>query len=56
MKDYHIISKDCFDWEKMPEFVIGRSGYDLYLVETAYLDQEVVMIDLTNTGRFELHM
>lgn len=34
----------------MPDFVIGRSGYDLYLVETAYLDENVVMIDVTNTG------
>lgn len=34
----------------MPNFVIGRSGYDLYLVETAYLDTAITMIDVTNTG------
>ena len=34
----------------MPNFVIGRAGYDIYLVETAYLDPAITMIDVTNTG------
>lgn len=34
----------------MPDFVIGRSGYDLYLVQEGYLDSDLVMIDMTNTG------
>jgi len=34
----------------MPDFVIGRSGYDLYLVQEGYLDSELMMIDMTNTG------
>ena len=40
----------------MPNFVIGRAGYDIYLVETAYLDPAVTMIDVTNTGASQAYM
>ena len=33
------MTKTAFDWESMPDFVIGRSGYDLYLVQEGYLDR-----------------
>lgn len=49
-QDYHIVRRDTFDWESIPDFVIGRAGYDIYLVETAYLDPDIIMVDLTNTG------
>lgn len=44
------MTKDCFDWDEIPDFIIGRSGYDLYLVETAYLNPDIHIIDVTNTG------
>lgn len=43
------MTKTAFDWESMPDFVIGRSGYDLYLVQEGYLDQSITLIDMTNT-------
>ena len=43
------MTKTAFDWESMPDFVIGRSGYDLYLVQEGYLDQSIALIDMTNT-------
>ena len=41
------MTKDCFDWDEIPDFIIGRSGYDLYLVETAYLNPDIHIIDVT---------
>lgn len=59
MKDYHIVTRTTFDWMSIPDFVIGRSGYDLYLVQEGYLDKSISMIDMTNTGilgRIELRI
>ena len=33
--DYFIISRYGFNWDAMPEFVVGRVGYDNWLVGTA---------------------
>ena len=49
-EDYHIVTRNAFNWDSMPNFVIGRSGYDLYLVDTAYRDPQITMVDVTNTG------
>ena len=34
----------------IPDFIIGRSGYDLYFVQEGYLDKSISLIDMTNTG------
>ena len=47
--DFHIVTKATWDWSEMPKFVIGRSGYDLFLVQAAYLDSSIRMIDVTNS-------
>ena len=47
--DYHIVSRTTWNWSELPDFVIGRSGYDLFLVQSAYLDPSITMIDLTNS-------
>lgn len=44
------MTRNAFDWDAMPNFVIGRSGYDLYLVDAAYRDPHITMVDVTNTG------
>lgn len=31
--DYFTITKDAFDWENIPKFVVGRSAYDQWLLE-----------------------
>ena len=49
-KDYHIVTKTAFDWASIPDFIIGRSGYDLYFVQEGYLDKSISLIDMTNTG------
>jgi FkbM family methyltransferase len=51
-QDYFMVSKHTFDWEKaIPAFVIGRAGYDNWLVDTAFHDPEVALIDATPTIR-----
>lgn len=47
--DFHIVTKYTWNWSEMPRFVIGRSGYDLFLVQAAYLDSSIKMIDVTNS-------
>ncbi|KNB42884.1 hypothetical protein JH06_3334 [Blastocystis sp. subtype 4] len=47
--DYHIVTKTTFDWMSIPDFIIGRSGYDLYFVQEGYLDKSISLIDMTNT-------
>ncbi len=47
--DYFIISNTAgFYWEKMPDFVVGRIGYDNWLVAKA-LEWNVVVVDATTT-------
>jgi len=51
-QDYFMVSKQTFDWEKaIPAFVVGRAGYDNWLVDTAFHDPEVALMDATPTIR-----
>lgn len=49
-EDYFIITPGTFQWNEMPDFVIGRPGYDNWLVDYAYhRRQEISLIDATKT-------
>ncbi|KAL3855423.1 hypothetical protein ACJMK2_014634 [Sinanodonta woodiana] len=47
-EDY-FITNSLFPWSKIPEFVIGRDGYDNWIVGHARCDLETVVIDATET-------
>jgi len=49
-EDYFTVTKDTFDWENVPPFVIGRRAYDSWLVMTAYEDPSILLIDVTLTA------
>jgi len=48
-EDYFIYSRGAEDWAHLPEFVVGRVGYDNWLVDHAYHDPQVDLIDATAT-------
>ena len=48
-QDYFITSRDGFPWYAIPDFVIGRIGYDNWLVIAALNRKEGLLIDATNT-------
>jgi hypothetical protein len=50
-QDYFIVTKDTFDWNKMPKYVIGRVAYDNCLVSQAVEDHEIDTVDATKTVR-----
>jgi hypothetical protein len=51
-QDYFIVSKHTFDWRReIPPFVIGRPAYDNWLVNRAYHDSTVALIDATRSIR-----
>ena len=51
-QDYFIVTKDTFDWRtEIPAFVIGRPAYDNWLVNRAYHDAKVALIDATGSIR-----
>ncbi len=47
-EDYFISTRDGYPWETIPDFVVGRIGYDNWLVVTA-ITKEIVVIDTTKT-------
>jgi hypothetical protein len=48
-KDYFIYSRGAEDWAHVPDFVVGRRAYDDWLVDHAYHDAKVDLIDATST-------
>ena len=46
--DYFIASKDTFPWRDVPEFVVGKPGYDNWLVAMA-VERRLNVIDVTQT-------
>lgn len=50
-EDYFIFTKDTIPWNDIEEIVIGRPGYDNYLVDYMYHHQnEISLIDTTNSS------
>mmetsp|Transcript_67140 Transcript_67140/g.160137 ORF Transcript_67140/g.160137 Transcript_67140/m.160137 type:complete len:1001 (+) Transcript_67140:245-3247(+) len=47
-EDYFIMSRGAVDWDKVPDFVIGRRAYDNWLVDHSYHDG-IDIIDCTRT-------
>ncbi|KAL3855422.1 hypothetical protein ACJMK2_014633 [Sinanodonta woodiana] len=47
-EDY-FITNTHFPWDKIPEFVIGRAGYDNWIVGHARCDLGAIVIDATET-------
>ena len=45
-EDFFFFTKDTFDWENIPDFVVGRVGWDSWLTQWA-LDHGVDVIDTT---------
>jgi hypothetical protein len=48
-EDYFIYSRGAEDWAHVPDFVVGRRAYDNWLVDHAYHDAQVDLIDATST-------
>ena len=50
-EDYFFFTKNTIPWNSIPDIVIGRPGYDNYLVDFAYhRQQEMDLIDTTNAS------
>lgn len=47
-QDYFLTTRNGFDWRTIPEFVIGRAGYDNWIVVSA-LVRGVAVIDASGT-------
>ena len=47
-QDYFITTRSAFDWDSIPDFVVGRVGYDNWLVATAF-KRNMSVIDVTAT-------
>ena len=48
-QDYFLYSRAARDWNLMPGFVVGRRAYDNWLVDNAYHDEGMDLIDASNT-------
>ena len=52
-EDFFIFTKGTFDWKEIVNVVIGRPGYDNYLVNYAYYRRRwISLVDVTNAGGF----
>ena len=47
-QDFFFVTKNSFDWHVIPDFVVGRTAYDNWLVDFAY-HRDYSIIDLTQT-------
>ena len=50
-QDYFTVTKNAIDWNAIPSFVIGRPGYDNWLVDYVYHKPKVALVDATRTVR-----
>jgi hypothetical protein len=50
-QDYFTVSPHAVDWQSFPAFVIGRPGYDNWLVDHVFHKETVWLIDATRTVR-----
>ncbi len=50
-EDYLLCSQSTFNWDQVPPFVVGRVGYDNWLVNHAFHNANVSLIDATATVR-----
>lgn len=48
-QDYFTVTKNAIDWKTIPPFVVGRPGYDNWLVDHIYHNSKVALIDATKT-------
>ena len=48
-QDFFIITPGTFDWDEIPNLVIGRPGYDNWLVNYVYDKDDATLIDVTDT-------
>jgi FkbM family methyltransferase len=48
-QDYFTVTKNAINWDNIPPFVIGRPGYDNWLVDHIYHNNNVALIDGTKT-------
>lgn len=49
-EDYFIFTKNCFNWKEIKPVVIGRPGYDNYLVNYVYYHGDTIsFLDVTNS-------
>ena len=47
--DYFTVTKNAIDWNKIPPFVVGRPGYDNWLLDHIYHNPKVALIDASKT-------
>jgi len=50
-EDYFMVSASSFKWDSIPPFIVGKIGYDNWLVGAAGLDAETDVVDATETLR-----
>lgn len=48
-QDYFSVTRNAIDWNAIPPFVIGRLGYDNWLVDHIYHKPKVALVDATQT-------
>ena len=48
-QDYFTVTKNAIDWKTIPQFFVGRPGYDNWLVDHIYHNSKVALIDATKT-------
>lgn len=50
-EDYFIFTKGTFNWAEIVDVVIGRPGYDNYLVNYVFYRRRMIsFVDATNSG------
>ena len=48
-EDFFIYSKGWIDWPNMPDYVIGRPGYDNAIVRWANINSDISSISVTDS-------
>jgi len=48
-EDYFTVTRDAINWTGVPPFVVGRPGYDIWLVDHAHHKHGVAVVDATKT-------
>eukprot|EP00754_Rhynchopus_humris_P046175 Rhum_TRINITY_DN5682_c0_g1::Rhum_TRINITY_DN5682_c0_g1_i1::g.18040::m.18040 len=49
-EDYFLVSQETYDWDAMPDFVVGGAAFDNWFVSQVIKSRKVLVVDVTRTA------
>ena len=50
LQDYFLVSQETYDWDAMPDFVVGGAAFDNWFVSQVIKSRKALVVDVTRTA------